>query len=200
MSVDSRVSIRERTPKVALKARHLEGGAILPSRLEMLDILPNSMKCLELGVANGGFSKEILDRMKPLKLDLVDLWGSKRYEDGLEYVHEIFSNYIEEGTVQTHRCKSIDFLKSNLVNKFDFIYIDTDHTFQTTYDELVLSSQLINEKGYIAGHDYCVGNIVTPVVYGVIEAVNKFCVECDFRILYITAEPAGWNSFCLTKI
>ena len=37
---------------------------------------------------------------------------------------------------------------------FDWIYIDTDHSYETTYKELNSWSSKIKQDGVIAGHDY----------------------------------------------
>lgn len=189
-----------RTPKINLRPENVDGSSVVESRLGMLDRLPKNLRCVELGVAEGGFSVEIFRRMNPSSLTLVDLWAGERYEPGCAKVNEMFSGEIAAGRVTVHRSRSVDFLRGCSSGQFDFIYIDTDHTFATTFAELCEASRIISEDGFICGHDYTVGNIVTPVVYGVIEAVSKFCVEYQWRIKYLTAEPAGWNSFCLVKI
>ena len=187
-------------PKVPLTAENVAGSSIIESRLAMLDALPNGMRCLELGVAEGDFSQELLKRLAPRTLSLVDLWSGERYEPGFSKVKNIFKDDIEGGVVSIHKNNSLDFLNSSEIASFDFVYIDTDHTYQTTYKELCAAMRIISEGGYICGHDFTVGNIITPVVYGVIEAVCKFCVEYKWKIKYLTAEPKGWNSFCLERI
>lgn len=63
---------------------------------------------------------------------------------------------------------------------FDWVYIDTDHSYCTTWNELLLCNKKVKPDGLIVGHGFCTGNVVTPVPYGVIEAVNKFCVEYNW--------------------
>jgi predicted O-methyltransferase YrrM len=50
----------------------------------------------------------------------------------------------------------------------DFLFIDTRHTFEDTYENLNLWSKKVREGGYIALHDYHSG------FPGVIEAVSQF--------------------------
>ncbi len=95
---------------------------------------------------------------------------------------------------------STDVLKTFKDEYFDWIYIDTIHSFNITYAELMLSAQKVKRDGYILGHDFCTGNVITPVPYGVIEAVNKFCVEFEYRYRYLTLESHGHFSFCLQRI
>lgn len=197
---EDRKKIWDAIPKIALQPIHLEGAALVESRLVMLDKLPKGMRCVEIGVAEGGFSAEIWKRMSPSQLTLVDPWEGDRYSPGFEAVNKRFPEQLKSGTVQQIKSLSIDYLKVCQENSFDFIYIDTNHTYGTTIQELRLADQVVAPGGFIAGHDYTVGNVVGPMVYGVIQAVSQFCVEKKYRFKYLTVEPAGWNSFCLTKI
>ena len=187
-------------PKIALLPIHFEGATLVESRLAMLDKLPKGMRTLEVGVAEGGFSVEIWKRLAPSHLALVDLWEGERYAPGHDKVEQKFSEQIANGTVSISKAFSVDFLKRNSENSFDFIYIDTDHTYGTTIKELRQADRVISPGGFIAGHDYTAGNTINPMVYGVIQAVSQFCVESNYKFKYLTVEPAGWNSFCLTKI
>lgn len=196
-----RHGIRQRTPKTLLTANHLSGAELLPNRLAMLDLIPKNGRCAEIGVANGGFSKEILARLNPRQLTLVDMWDGDRYGSGRQSIERLLEEPINSGLVALQQMRSVDWLSRNENhNSFDFIYIDTDHTYSTTLHELNAAQHCLRPGGLLAGHDYCVGNIVTPVVYGVIEAVNKFCIDSGWKFKYMTVEPEGWNSFCLTRI
>lgn len=197
---EERKKIFDALPKMALSPQHVSGAKLIESRLAMLDKLPKGMRVLEVGVANGGFSVEIWKRISPVYMSLVDLWEGDRYSQGYNKVKEIFSKNIADGTVSLNISSSIDFLKNCSENSFDFIYIDTNHTYWTTIEELVESDRIISRDGFIAGHDYTVGNTINPMVYGVIQAVNQFCVENHYKFEYLTVEPAGWNSFCLKRI
>ena len=197
---EDRKKIWDAIPKLALSPIHLEGATLVESRLAMLNKLPKGMRCVEIGVAEGGFSAEIWKRLAPSELTLVDPWEGDRYSPGFEMVNKKFSEQIKSGNVRLVKSLSTDYLKDCADRRFDFIYIDTNHTYGTTILELKLADQMLAPRGYIAGHDYTVGNIVSPMVYGVIQAVNQFCVEKHYRFKYLTVEPAGWNSFCLTKI
>ena len=51
---------------------HTEHCRIVPTRDDMLDMLPNGGRAVEVGVASGDFSQEIILRLRPDKLYLVD--------------------------------------------------------------------------------------------------------------------------------
>lgn len=197
---EDRKKIWDAIPKIALSPKHLDGATLVESRLAMLDMLPKGMRTLEIGVAEGGFSAELWKRLAPSHLTLVDPWEGERYSPGYEKVKNNFTTQIGDGLVTITKGLSVDFLKGCAEDSFDFIYIDTNHTYGTTIQELRLADRVVSAGGFIAGHDYTVGNVVGPMVYGVIQAVSQFCVENNYRFKYLTMEPAGWNSFCLVKI
>lgn len=85
-------------------------------------------------------------------------------------------------------------------NYFDWIYIDTDHTYETTRDELRLYAPKMKKGGIIAGHDYVHGNWISTFRYGVVEAVHEFCVQFGWEIIYLTIEPTENQSFAIRKI
>ena len=62
------------------------------------------------------------------------------------------------------------------------------------------NSPKLTPDGVIAGHDYTTGNWVKGYRYGVVEAVHEFCVEEDWELIYITAEPIENQSFAIRRM
>ncbi|MGO8484993.1 hypothetical protein AB9F39_38295, partial [Rhizobium leguminosarum] len=60
---------------------------------------------------------------------------------------------------------------AELGDLLDWAYIDTDHSFELTWQELLICEKKVKRTGRIAGHDFCTGNKVKPIVYGVVEEV-----------------------------
>ena len=183
-----------------LELAHTSGCVLLPDRFYLLDRLPKGVKVAEVGVAFGDFTREILDRCAPAKLMLIDSWGSARYRDGLEAIERELAANIADGQVEICQGTSVDILRGLPVGAFDWVYIDTSHTFETTLAELQLSGEIVGETGRIAGHDFCTGNVIRPVPYGVVEAVTKFCKDCDWQFEFLTAESNGHFSYCLKRL
>jgi len=86
------------------------------------------------------------------------------------------------------------------VGLFDWIYIDTDHSYRTTWSELIIANDKVKRDGSICGHDICVGNVITPWPYGAVVACTKFCVEYGRRFAYLTVEPNCHDSFALCRL
>ena len=82
----------------------------------------------------------------------------------------------------------------------DIVYIDTDHTYETTWKELLICSKKVKVNGFICGHDYTKYNCFSRLDYGIYDAVNRFCVEYDYELCYLTMEKEGFHSYALRKI
>ena len=180
--------------EVALETKHVQHCKVLADRLDMLDLLPQNAVIAELGVEEGLFSKEILVRCIPSELILVDTWPDKAIRATC-----VANAMISEKTVM-HQTTSVEYLKSVTENSLDWVYIDTDHTYTTTKAELEAAAIAVKKEGYICGHDYTSISYSGLRRYGVVEAVNEFCVNYDYEFIYLTAETTRHISFALRKI
>lgn len=188
-------------PKVELDEKHMPNTKLLPNRNMMLDLIPKGGVMAELGVAEGDFTQEILDRTQPKILHLVDVWATERYHDGLSVlVKDKFKSQIESGQVVINRGYSTSELPKFEDGYFDFIYIDTDHTYKTTAQELELARSKMKKGGIIAGHDFSVGAWSTLARYGVVEAVHEFCLKYDWELIYLTNETDRLLSFAIREL
>lgn len=188
-------------PQVMVGPAQVKGGILLANRLELLRRLPADGVICELGVFKGFFSEAILREAKPRELHLVDVWASKRYnEDLFQSVVEKFSTQIDEGSVHIHRKLSTDAAADFDDGMFDMVYIDTDHGYQVTRDELKLYAPKVKPGGLLAGHDYVQGNFVGGFRYGVIEAVQEFCNNEGWKFAYLTVGALEFPSFALRRV
>ncbi len=183
-----------------LELRHTENCKLLTNREMLLDLMPKDAVVAEVGAAFGDFSREILQRCSPKQLHLVDSWASKRYQIGLDTIKQNLADDISAGRLKIHQGLSTDMLPTFDDGVLDWVYIDTNHTYETTLEELLISDRKVSETGRIAGHDFCTGNVVDAVPYGVVEAVTKFCKDKDWQFEYLTVESHGHFSFCLRRL
>ncbi|GAP38211.1 class I SAM-dependent methyltransferase [Piscinibacter sakaiensis] len=188
-------------PRVALAEKHMRNCQLLLNRARLLERLPRWATVAELGVDQGRFSEQILKIAQPGTLHLVDLWGSDRYHGGLyESALQRFAPEIDAGRVHIHRKSSLDAADEFADGHFDWVYVDTDHSYQTTALELRRYAAKVKPEGLIAGHDYCMGNWVSSYRYGVIEAVHEFCVDENWELVYLTLDPLESQSFAIRRI
>lgn len=195
-----RSKAEDRLPKIPLQLQHIEGATLLTDRLSLLELLPQHGVVAELGVAAGDFSRQIVDICTPAQLHLMDIWSSDRYGEELYLsVNNHFQQQQQSGEVTIHRKTSLEALESFPDQTFDWVYIDTTHSYELTRDELRASARKVKSTGIIAGHDYMQGNWRSQYRYGVIEAVHEFCVEYNYRVLYLTMDISECQSFALVK-
>ena len=184
-----------------LQPKHLEGAKLLPTRYDLLDVLPKGGTIAELGVDQGDFSREILDRCQPRHLALVDWWSTARYgEDKKKAVFARFQKQLQDGSMSITLGNSVEVAKEFDDARFDCVYIDTSHNYPVTKAELLAYAPKVKPGGFLAGHDYVIGNWRGRIRYGVIEAVHEFCVEHNWRIVYLTMECPDHPSFAIQRI
>ncbi len=188
-------------PRVKLQPQHVQNCHAVLDRAAMVSLMPKVGVVAELGVDEGAFSRTLLDGMSPKVLHLVDIWESDRYNDQkFKDVQAKFSDELSSGQVQITRGSSLEAYRDFADGTFDFVYIDTDHSYGTTKAELHAWAPKVKDDGVLAGHDYKMGNWKSANRYGVIEAVHEFCVNESWELLYITADPTESQSFAIRKI
>ena len=191
----------ENIPKHEISDIHIKNTKLITTREELLQILPKNGIVAELGVDEGNFSNSILTINSPKKLHLIDAWGSKRYnQEKRKKVESRFHKNIENKTVELNIGLSTKVVTNFQENYFDWVYIDTSHSYETTIMELELYRKKMKADGIIAGHDFILGNWNGLVRYGVIEAVYEFCVKYNWEIIYLTSELNNNPSFAIRQI
>lgn len=191
----------EHYPKDNFNWTHVSETKLLPTREDLLTLLPKNKVVAEIGVDEGDFTKKIIAVTRPSKIEIIDVWGSKRYNTEKEqYFEKRFSNEINAGQLEIHKGYSTERIKDFSDNYFDWVYLDTDHSYDTTKAELAQLNPKMKEGGIIAGHDYIVGNWNGGVRYGVIEAVREFCINENWRLIYLTTELEIPPSFAIQKM
>ena len=188
-------------PKLSIKKKNIQNGSILSNRKHLLEVLPKNGIVAELGVDNGYFTEQIIKTSNPKKLYLIDTWSSERYtQDKFELVKNKFSEEIKSKRIEILRSNSVEAAKLFQNNYFDWIYIDTDHSYSTTMQELNAYESKIKTNGFICGHDYVMGNWSKSNKYGVIESVNEFLIKRNWKLVYWTSDFTENNSYAIHRI
>lgn len=124
-------------PVYDLEAKHCENARIVPTRAALLEHMPSNGIVAELGADEGDFSATILKLNTPRRLHIVDVWGSERYNDHkANAVAARFKSQIDENKVQITRKLSTEAVTDFEDGYFDWIYIDSDHGYSVTINEL----------------------------------------------------------------
>jgi len=160
---------------------------------------------VEVGVSTGQFSRQILRIWKGKKLWLVDPW---------QHLYDYFDSFNASDTIMERRfilshhklskwAPKLGWLRKrskNAVSHFkdvslDFVYIDANHSYGHTLEDLRLWYPKVKRGGLFAGHDYFdaqADNHLEPILsctdipsrltsYGVKSAVDEFTRKINVK-------------------
>ena len=176
---------------------------IIPTREELISLLPKNSIGVEIGVWKGQFSKILLDIVQPKMLYLIDPWegiipsGDKNGNnvvsiDGPDYfIQNILPEFLFIDNVKVLKTYS-SIIQLFPDNYLDWVYIDGDHQYEGVTYDLEVSYPKLKQGGFILGHDYT--NKMFP---SVVKAVDDFCKKYNLEIEYITED--GCPSYFITK-
>ena len=188
-------------PNYRLNQESIDGCKTVLNRLELIKIMPKNGIVAELGVDRGNFSEIILKNNKPRELHLIDIWDSYNYNTKkYNLVLNKFNSAIKQNEIFINKKLSTKAANDYQDDFFDWIYIDTDHSYKTTLEELYAWQSKIKKDGYILGHDYIAGSLIEGHKYGVMEAVTEFCLNEKFKLAFLTLDYVENNSFAIKRI
>lgn len=175
----------------------------MKNRIELLERIPKGGVTAELGVFTGEFSDEIVKIIQPKTHYMVDIFqglctvgiegiSPVITRDMAEVYSDLALKYADDPVRFVKKSDSISFLNNpDVFVRFDFVYIDTVHTYDYTIKELEAAYKAVKVGGYIAGHDHC------AMFDGVRQAVREFCLKYDLTAELTTDED--FNSFLIQR-
>ena len=143
---------------------------------------------LELGVKRGNNAKSILNNLNISKLYLVDFWKNYHYipkNANKNYIH-VIQEFKNDKRVEIIKGNSLEICK-NFKDSLDFIYIDSNHIYNSLYNDIANWINKVKYNGIISGHDITVDNIknINYFYYKqVYESVRDYCLNNGY-IFYI---------------
>jgi predicted O-methyltransferase YrrM len=124
------------------------------------------LTALQLGVYTGDASLWMLENLKKLQLTDVDTWQGSDEEahKSMDFsnVEKVYDEKVKSRTIK-HKSTTVDYLTKELAlpqsdqSRFDFIYIDADHTTVGVLMDAELSWPLLKSGGIMAFDDYTWG-------------------------------------------
>ena len=182
---------------------------LVKHRLEIpiiLKIIGLNNRICELGVYRG---KNLWYLVMFPDADLVvgiDAWDQKIDHLWKQEVHDQNYNHVMEKCKKYKKiCHKIDIrilkgdhsvLVKDFEDKyFDYVYIDSNHSYECVKRDINQWYPKIKEGGIIAGHDYCKRTVkrdTGTTALGVIEAVDEFRAKNKINNFYVTPLCRSW--------
>jgi SAM-dependent methyltransferase len=185
---------------VPLSEKQLEVCRAFSNRKSMVAAFPKDAVIAEVGVAAGDFSADILEVARPRKFFLIDAWHMDERTDygeaGFAKVNARFKNEINKGTVVIKRGFSHEKLNEFEDDYFDWVYIDAAHDYLSVKKDLEIAFRKVKNGGIVAGHDYLRWGD-RGIRFGVLEAVNNFCVQMELPFTGISLDNDNNWSYAL---
>lgn len=149
----------------------------------------------EIGVERGLYSVKLCQANSGLKLHCVD--PLKAYKGYREHVSQdkMDGFYVElQERLKGYDCRFHRDFSMNVVGKFpngilDFVYIDGNHDFQNTTNDIVEWSKKVRSGGIIAGHDYN-RNKKKDYMCHVKDVVQAYTYAMDIHPYFITSDKS----------
>jgi len=171
-----------------INQNQLNTAKLYSTRYDFIKTLPQKISCVEAGVLAGDFALKILEHAQPSIFHLVDPfqdldyfaneYGGTRWdfpEEHYVFVRNRFKNN-SNVILNSEKFEKFAMEQEKLNNKFDFIYIDYEHTYGATKEALWLSSKILEKNGILGFNDYNIyeNNTKTGEKMGTVPAINDF--------------------------
>lgn len=192
-------------PAAELSAVYIANLQILTDRHALLHALPKHAIVGEVGVRCGEFSDTIWSITCPQRLHLLGGWStittdaeSSARQRAL--VELKFRAEMAAGQVIVQPGPPLAELDRASAGYFDWLYLDAGYSFTEVSALLERCQRTVKPTGIIAGGNYAAGFVMHRARYGVIEAVNTFCKQQGWELLYLTNECHRQLSYAIRKM
>ena len=181
----------------------LNNAKIFSDRLDVLPIIPDSGKYLELGVGGGDYTKHLLDNKNFDRSDLMDFYNQPcaRYKRWTAENHEEYvKDLLKEKNIKTIK-GNIKETILNLEDKYNYIYIDAEHDYDSVYFYLEKASRLLADGGVIGINDYTFWGWFEQEEYTCVEAVNQFLNNNkDWQVLALSLGYCNYSDIYISRV
>ena len=172
----------------------LEGAEILADRHKLLDRMPKSAVCAEIGIDRGYFSLAILEQTIPQELFLVDITLSR-----LDPASEAQLRARPEVTLI--EAPSETGLASHPDASFDWIYLDADHSYGAVKKDIDALINKVKPGGYFLFNDFTLWSPANMMNYGVSRAAFEFLnANPDWTVAYLALQGGGYHDLALRRL
>lgn len=142
----------------------------------------------EIGVCQGKYSRVFCRNIPKLKLYCVDIWEVDTndpwdYGENHSLHYERAKRILAPYDATLIKKASSEAVKDFEDNSLDFVYIDSNHTYKYTLEDLTIWSPKVRSGGIVSGHDY-----YNLKGFGIIKAVDEYMLTHNITDGFITVE------------
>ncbi|SCX11222.1 Methyltransferase domain-containing protein [Nitrosomonas eutropha] len=177
-----------------LKQNHIEECKVFCSRLDMLSsgMFNGHGNWAEIGVDQANFSKEIMIRVNPARLHLIDIDTSRIVMNNIQ-------NDVISGRCIIHSGNSAEIISAFDDEYFDAIYIDGDHYYDGVKRDINASMIKVKRGGFIIFNDYSAWSPGSMSKCGVMKAANEFILKYDWSVVALSLQGAGYFDLAIKR-
>ena len=181
-------------PAPTLTKLHLQNCTVVAERALLLqEYLPKNGICCEVGTGLGKWAEQIMLYSSPTKLHVIDISFAN-------FKREPFEAALAKGIVSLHEDDSVAGLSQFPDAYFDWIYIDAQHTYEGVVRDIQAAKTKINGDGLLVFNDYGFWSHREFMAYGVMQAVNEFCLSEGWEFICLALHPEGLHDVVIRKI
>jgi hypothetical protein len=160
---------------------------VCASRLELVKLLPPRARVAEVGTYQGSFASHILAAADPVELHLIDI-----------DLTELNAAVRADSRVVLHEGRSEAVLAGFPDARFDWIYVDGDHSYEGVTRDAHAAAAKVKPGGYLVFNDFA---HIDPYLgtYGVHRAVVDFAVAQHWTFAWLAYQPSALYDVALRR-
>jgi len=171
-----------------LSQENLTGSTLVPSREILIDLLPHNGRIMEVGTRSGEFAKHILDTSNPEELHVVDI-------DMSLFMDQLFTG--KEEILIKHECDSVLAMEKFEDGYFDWIYVDSDNSYENGIRDLEAAKLKVKKGGFIVLNGYNMWSPAEIKPFGYMRATNEFIIRHNLKVQYLTIDTTGYHDIAM---
>lgn len=189
-------------PACVLPQRLLSKAKVLPTRDDILPLLPKNRIFCEVGVALGDFSQKVIECCKTRRFIAIDIFTLHDYPEmwagrvgkvlagrrHADFFADKFEPLVRDGSMDILEGNSTDVLATLPDDSVDVFYVDAHHSYEAVRAELEIIETKTKSDGMIILNDYIMHDYMTNTPYGVVAAVNDFMIEHNWEMVYFALQ------------
>jgi precorrin-6B methylase 2 len=153
-------------------------------------LIKNGFQIIEVGSQEGKFA-EFLAVVK-LKVSVMAI--------------DVNTDLIMERGVLT-RMTNVEIVKgdssqvlASLNQKYDFIYIDGDHSYEGVKKDAFAADKLLDPNGLLVFNDYTLWSYLEQIPYGIPHVIHELIDSGNYKMVGFAFHPWGYHDVALIKI